>query len=119
MVRFPTGNDASNAGRALVSVKGGRTVNPGMVRDLVGVLDQERADIGLFICQKEPTSGMLDVARRSGDYTWPVDGRRFPRVQILTVSQLLVGTRPEMPTPFMPYLQAQRFAMAHPTLPGF
>ncbi len=119
VVRFPTGNDASNAGRALVSVKGGRTVNPGMVRDLVGVLDQERADIGLFICQKEPTSGMLDVARRSGDYTWPVDGRRFPRVQILTVSQLLVGTRPEMPTPFMPYLQAQRFAMAHPTLPGF
>jgi DNA modification methylase len=108
VIRFPVSNDHSNIGRALISVKGGRAVNPGMVRDLVGTVEQERGDMGVFICMTPPTSGMLDVARRSGDYVWPVDGRRFPKIQILTIAELLDGKRPAMPTPFLPYLQAQR-----------
>lgn len=119
VVRFHTGGDISTAGRALVSVKGGRSINPGMVRDLVGTIEQQRADLGLFICLVEPTAGMLEVIHRSGDYIWPADGRRYPKVQILTIAELLAGARPTMPTAYMPYLQAQRLAMAHPTLPGF
>jgi len=61
---------------------------------------------------------MVEVTRRSGDYRWPVDGRTFPKVQILTVADLLAGRRPAMPTQFMPYLQAQRLAAAQPSLPG-
>jgi len=116
VVRFHTGGDISTAGRALVSVKGGKTVNPGMVRDLVGTIEQHRADMGLFICMTEPTAGMSEVARRSGDYIWPVDRRRYPKVQILTIAELLAGTQPKMPTAYMPYLQAQRYALAHPSL---
>ena len=64
--------------------------------------------MGIFICMTKPTPGMTEVARKSGDYVWPVDGRKFPRVQIVTVAELLDGKRPNMPTPFLPYLQAQR-----------
>ncbi len=48
------------------------------------------------------------MSQKSGDYAWPVDGRKFPRIQILTVTELLAGKRPNMPTPFLPYVQARR-----------
>ncbi len=107
IIRFPTDNQ-NGIGTAVVSVKGGRQVNPGMVRDLVGTVEQHRAGLGVFICMNPPTAGMTEVARKSGDYTWPLDGRTFPKIQILTVPELLAGKRPKMPTPFRKYLPAQR-----------
>lgn len=108
VIRFPIDNTFSTSGKALVSVKGGRVVNPSMVRDLVGTVQQQRADMGVFVSMADPTRGMVEVAQRSGYYVWPVDGRTFPRVQIVTVMDLLGGRRPSMPTPFLPYTQAQR-----------
>jgi DNA modification methylase len=107
VIRFPTDNKGGT-GRSLVSVKGGATINPGMVRDLVGTLEQQRADMGVFICLAEPTKGIREVEKASGVYSWSIDGRTFPKVQIITVAELLAGQRPNMPTPFLPYVQAQR-----------
>ena len=107
VIRFPTDNK-DGTGRSLVSVKGGATVNPGMVRDLVGTVEQQKADMGVFICLSEPTKGMKEVEHVSGVYTHPVDGRTFAKVQILTVAELLDGRRPNMPTPFLPYVQARK-----------
>lgn len=77
LIRFPVDSKAST-GRAVVSVKGGAMVNPSMVRDLVGTVEQTKADMGIFICMTKPTPGMAEVAAKSGDYAWPVDGRKFP-----------------------------------------
>jgi hypothetical protein len=79
-----------------------------MVRDLVGTVEQQKADMGVFICLAEPTKGIREVENASGVYTWPVDGRTFPKVQVLTVAELLAGRRPNMPTPFLPYVQARK-----------
>jgi hypothetical protein len=114
VIRFPTDNK-SGTGRALVSVKGGAQ-NPGYVRDLQGTVEQERADLGVYVCLQEPTKGLRDVANGSGSYTHPVDGRTFPKVQILTIAQLLAGARPNMPTPFLPYVQARRLIDDAPRL---
>lgn len=62
----------------------------------------------MFICLSEPTKGMREVENLSGVYTWPVDGRTFPKIQIFTIAELLDGRRPDMPTPFLPYVQAKR-----------
>ena len=110
VIRFPIDNK-TGVGRALVSVKGGGTVNPAMVRDLVGTVEQEKADMGVFICLSEPTKGMVEVANGSGSYAWPVDGRTFPKVQLITITQLLAGQRPKMPTPYLPYMQAKRLTV--------
>lgn len=107
VIRFPTDNK-QGVGRALVSVKGGKQINPGMVRDLVGTVEQQKADMGVFICLSEPTRGMIEVANGSGLYSWPVDGRSYPKVQIITVADLLAHKKPNMPTPFLPYVQARR-----------
>ncbi len=107
LIRFPIDN-ANGIGRALVSVKGGRQLNPAMVRDLVGTVEQQKADMGILVCLERPTKGMTEVADRAGSYSWPVDGRSFPRIQILTAADLLADKKPAMPTPFLPYVQARR-----------
>jgi len=85
-------------------------LNPGMVRDLLGTVQSQRAEMGLLITLDRPTRGMEEAARHSGTFTWPVNRQPYPMVQLLTVSDLLSGQRPKMPTPFLPYIQAKRLA---------
>jgi DNA modification methylase len=107
VIRFPT--DARGAtGRILVSVKGGRTVNPAMVRDLVGTVESQGAEMGLLISLTAPTARMIEAANHSGIYTATAHGRTYPRVQIVTVEELLDGHRPQMPPTLAPYIAAQR-----------
>lgn len=104
-VLFPTAVD--RLGLMLVSVKGGATVNPSMVRDLVGTVRTERAEMGLLITLAEPTRGMRDAAEKAGTYSHDLTGRTFKRVQIITVAELLANNRPAMPTPVLPYVTAR------------
>ncbi|HZP97331.1 MAG TPA: DNA methyltransferase [Candidatus Limnocylindria bacterium] len=108
VVRFPV-DSKGGVGRALVSVKGGAT-NPGHVRDLLGTIETQRADIGILVTLEAATRGIQDAARHSGSFEWPVNGKAYPKVQVLTVEQLLDGAKPNMPTPLLPYIKAQRGA---------
>lgn len=96
-------------GRALISVKGGGT-NPGHVRDLVGTVQSQNAAMGVFVGMRNPTKAMTEAANHSGVYTHPADGKTYPRVQIITVEQLLNGQRPKLPITLLPYVQAQKRA---------
>jgi len=98
----------------VVSVKGG--ANPSAVRDLHGTVDAQGASLGLMITNKPPTAGMIDAASHSGTFTHPLTGNVYPKVQLITVGELLDGKRPKMPTPYMPYLQAEKFVPEHPKL---
>jgi DNA modification methylase len=112
VIRIPIDAKA-NSHRVLVSVKGGST-NPGKVRDLLGAIELQGASMGLFVTLNPPTSGMIEIARRSGIYTYPVNNEQYPKLQIITVAELLNGVRPDMPTPLIPYFQARRwYADAH------
>lgn len=106
VVRFPVDNKGG-IGRALVSVKGGG-LNPAMVRDLIGTIETQRAEMGVLISLEQPTRGVEDASRHSGTYAAPVTRRSYPRAQLLTVEQLLAGTKPDMPTPLLPYIKAER-----------
>jgi hypothetical protein len=55
-----------------------------------------------------PTAKMREVAQQSGTYVWPITGRRYPRIQIVTVEELLSGKQPDMPPALLPYLQAKK-----------
>lgn len=83
--------------RVIVSVKGGDHVSVSMIRDLKGVLDREKAPIGLFVTLTEPTKPMVVEAASAGFYESPHHGK-FPRLQVLTIEGLLAGTeRPSYP----------------------
>ncbi|MDQ2729267.1 MAG: restriction endonuclease subunit M [Actinomycetota bacterium] len=104
-VRFHSGKNL--LGTLLVSVKGGRQLNPAMVRDLAGTVGQERAEMGLLITLDEPTRGMREVTGRSGTYVNEFNGNEYPKLQIVTVPQLLAGAKPKMPEAILPYVQAK------------
>jgi len=81
--------------RAIISVKGGQNIGVAMIRDLKGVLDRENAPLGLFVTLVPPTKPMETEAAASG--FWETDWGQVPRVQILTIEQLLSGNGPRIP----------------------
>ena len=117
VIRFPLGGKG-NSGRALVFVKGGAT-NPGHDRDLIGTVQSQRAELGVFVCMNPPTKGMLEAANQSGSWTHPANGQRYPLVQILQVAELLNGKRPNMPPALIPYFQAEKRRPEDETQPLF
>ena len=56
----------------------------------MAVREREGADIALFISLEEPTRGMVKDAASAGFYESP-NGKKFPRVQLLTIGDLLEG----------------------------
>jgi adenine specific DNA methylase Mod len=81
--------------KAIVSVKGGENVGVPMIRDLVGVVQREKAKIGIFITLAEPTKPMIVEAVKSGYYETPFG--KFPKLQILTIRELFDGSQPKLP----------------------
>lgn len=80
--------------KIIVSVKGGDHVGSAMIRDLKGVVDREKAIIGLFVTLTEPTKDMLKEATSAGFHE--VGSMQYPKIQILTIKGLLEGReRPE------------------------
>lgn len=99
-------------GKALVSVKGGQHLGPQYVRDLVGTVQTQHAQMGVLTTMRPPTRGMFDAASHAGNYTWPVNGQVFPRVQLATVPDLLAGRKPVIPPSVNPYIAAARISGA-------
>jgi len=87
--------DGKTTERAIVSVKGGDHVSVAMIRDLKGVLDREKAPMGIFLSLMEPTKPMIAEAAAAGLYDTGYGS--FPRLQIVTIADLFAGKRPQIP----------------------
>lgn len=88
-------DDSGKAKTVIVQVKSGH-VGVSQIRDLKGVLEREKAAMGAFITLQEPTAPMRREAAAAGFYESEHFGR-FPRLQILTIEELLEGKRLERP----------------------
>ncbi len=88
-------DESGQSKQIIFSVKAGSVSVP-QVRDLIGVLTREKAEIGVFLCFEEPTKPMLREAAEAGLYK-STDGTTYPRLQILTIQQILDGKQPEYP----------------------
>ena len=82
---------------AIISVKAGQRVGVAMVRDLKGVMEREKADIGIFVCVIMPTREMEREAASAGVYTDAQTGQTYPRLQIYTLAEYFAGLRPKVP----------------------
>jgi site-specific DNA-methyltransferase (adenine-specific) len=80
----------------LFSVKSGHT-GPKDVRDLRGVIEREKAEIGVFICLQIPTKAMRTEAASAQFYKSQWRKEPYPRLQILTIEQLLNGKTIDSP----------------------
>jgi site-specific DNA-methyltransferase (adenine-specific) len=83
-------------GRVLTSVKGGQHVGTKDVREFKAVIDRERAEMGLFICLREPTRDMKSEAASFG-FVDTAHGH-LPRLQIVSIERWFNGERPVIPS---------------------
>jgi len=93
--------------RALVQVKSGH-VKSGDIRDLRGVIEREGAVVGIFLTLEPPTRDMETEAVSAGFYTSPGWKRDYPRLQILTIADLLDGMTPKLPPSHSTFQQATK-----------
>ncbi|OGG00510.1 MAG: DNA methylase [Candidatus Glassbacteria bacterium RIFCSPLOWO2_12_FULL_58_11] len=82
----------------VISVKSGHT-GVAHIRDLRGVLEREKAVIGVLITLQEPTRPMRAEAAGAGIYESPTWRTRHPVLQILTIQELLEGKGIDYPPP--------------------
>jgi len=100
-------DNTGKAKRVLVQVKSGH-VNSSHIRDLKGTLQREQAAIGVFITLEPPSKDMTTEAVSAGFYYSPGWNKDYPRIQILTITELLRGAEVKMPPQFGTFKQAQR-----------
>jgi hypothetical protein len=81
--------------KALISVKAGDNVSVQMIRDLRGVIEREKAKLGIFVTLAEPKSTMKAEAATAG--MAELEGVKCPRIQIVTFEDLLNGRQPQLP----------------------
>ena len=98
--------DKPEYGRVIVSVKGGGHVGVAMIRDLGGVLKREKEPIGIFLTLAPPTKDMVTEAAAAGFYESEFWKKKYPRVQIITIEELLDGKRPDIPWGKAPFAKA-------------
>jgi len=106
-------DDATGSTKQMIlSVKSGHVSVP-YVRDLRGVIEREKAELGVLITLEKPTKPMLAEASLAGFYksSWG----SHPRLQILMISELLNGTRIDYPpTVNITYKKAPKIEMPLP-----
>lgn len=79
--------------KIIIQVKSGH-VSVAHIRDLKGVIDREKAAIGVYLTLKPPTRAMRDEASEARFYEpESLPGRKYPRIQILTITELLAGKK--------------------------
>ena len=96
-VLFRDDPKASKPEQIIIQVKGGKT-GVKDVRDLRGVLDREKAAIGVLISLQPPTGPMEAEAASAGFYTHKTNAQQYPRLQLRTVKQLMEGHGMERPS---------------------
>ena len=94
--------------KAVIQVKGGRVSSP-QVRDLAGVVEREKAALGLFISLEPPTRDMRQEAAAAGLFHSLWWNQHFPKIQLRTVGEMLSGNGFDLPLRSTPeYRPAQR-----------
>ena len=93
-------DDNAKAKRIVVQVKSG-SVQRNQIATLKGDMEREKAEMGLFVTLNPPTRPMLQEAASAGvyapEYFGETSWRQYPRVQIMTIEDLLAGGEAQYP----------------------
>lgn len=92
---FHIGKDLKTK-QIVISVKSGH-VGVKDIRDLRGVIEREKAEIGVLITLEEPTKPMIKEAVNAGFYSPKGYTNKYSRIQILTVEDIFQGKKIDSP----------------------
>ena len=83
-------------GRMIFQVKSGK-VKSGDIRDLRGTIEREDADAGVFITLNKPSKAMIREAKSAKFFHHEAMDKDYPRIEIVTVDEILNGKQIEIP----------------------
>ena len=86
-----------NLRRIVVQVKGGKHIGPQYVRDLLGTVEASKSEMGILMTLYEPTEEMKKTAMEAEYYESRIWGHKYPKIQIITIKELLSGKTPILP----------------------
>jgi site-specific DNA-methyltransferase (adenine-specific) len=105
-MRFPNGVEG-HFEKVVVQVKSGH-IGVKDLRELRDVVNRQSAAIGVLITLEEPTAEIIKEVKATDPYISPRWKHEYPKVQVITIEQLLRGKRPDMPTAVSPFQEAPR-----------
>ena len=97
IILFRDDPKAARPEQIIIQVKGGKT-GVKDVRDLRGMLDREKAAIGILISLQPPTGPMETEAASAGFFEHKINGLKYPKLQLRTVKELMEGKGIERPS---------------------
>jgi len=103
-LRFADGIEG-HVEKIIVQVKSGH-VGVKDIRELRDVVSRQKAAIGLFLTLELPTTEMIREAKATEPYVLPVWKHEYPKIQILTIEDLLKGKKPEIPPTISAFQEA-------------
>lgn len=101
--------------KIVVQVKSGH-VGVKDIRELRDVVTKQKAALGIFLTLEEPTSEMIKEVKATDPYVSPLWKHEYPKIQILTIEQLLKGERPKTPPTVSLFQDAERIMKADKTV---
>ena len=93
-------DEKKTLGRMILSVKSNKSVTVSMIRDLIGTMENNKADMAGFICYAKPTKDMLNEAKKAGYFKLKYglfEDVEYPKVQILTIEDILNNKEFKLP----------------------
>ena len=96
--RFPLGRIQGRQayGKAVAQVKGGN-YTLGHIRDFRTAMQNEEADLGVFVVTSPPSRGMETEASRTGTYNHPGYEFSVPKLQIYQIQDYFRNILPKLP----------------------
>ena len=96
--RFPIGavRGQQAYGKAVAQVKGGN-YTLGHIRDFRTAMQNEEADLGIFVVTSPPSSGMRTEASRAGTYRHPFLNMEAPALQLYEIQDYFRDILPRLP----------------------
>jgi len=114
VITFPD-ERPTRAKRAVVQVKSGH-VHVKDIRELKDIAS--RNAMGIFITLEPPTREMQTEAMSAGYYHSPLWERDYPKIQILTIEELLAGKTVDIPSAHPPFPEAQKITQKEGVQPA-
>jgi len=84
------------AREVLFSVKSNKTLSPSVIRDLFGTIEREKAAIG-YLITLYPMENLVKESKKYGTYTNTLIGQSYPKIEVISVEDILQNKRLSLP----------------------
>lgn len=93
--------------QVIFSVKSNKNLSPAVVRELYGTMEREKAVMG-FLLTLYPMPNLAKEAEKYGNYYNKMFGHTCPKIEVISVQEVLDGKKMNLPTSVSVLKKAER-----------